>query len=338
MVDQRERRFGTPLVIAAALTVSVGAAAGVTAVASRATRPRPAVQGLAAPGGLGAHQAPDGTAGTATGRPPTPRAPAGTGRTATRTATPRPATATPPARTPTAKAPARQAGPRDTSRTTSSRTTSSRSSSRSVSVSSAPTRLSSVVRGKATHYGPASPGGNCSFPAPPANRLTVAVGPSLYRSAGGCGAILSVSGPGGRIQVKVDNLCPECGPGHLDLSDEAFARLAPLGRGLIPVSYRIVRNPAVSGGLRVRVKEGSSAFWLAVLVDNTGNRLSSVAVRQGSRWRSLDRADYNYWILGSGAGSGPFTLRVRDVEGRTATVRGVRLAPGQVQRTSARLS
>jgi expansin (peptidoglycan-binding protein) len=87
----------------------------------------------------------------------------------------------------------------------------------------------------------------------------------------------------------------------------------------------------------VRVKEGSSQYWLAVLVGNTGNRLRSVAVRFGSAWRPLERQDYNYWLAPQGAGEGPFTLRVQDVEGHVAVVPGVRLSPGAVQRTNVRL-
>ena len=149
--------------------------------------------------------------------------------------------------------------------------------------------------------------------------------------------MLDVTGPGGRVRVTVDNLCPECGPGHLDLTAEAFTRLAPLVRGKIPVTYRVVTNPAVRGGLAIRVKEGSSRYWLAVLVGNTGNRLRSVSVRAGSSWRALARQDFNYWVLEQGAGPGPFTVRVQDVAGHTAVIRDVQLAPGRVQQTRVRL-
>src|SRR4051812_49936099 len=48
-----------------------------------------------------------------------------------------------------------------------------------------------VVRGQATHYGPASTGGNCSFPTVPGDRFTVAAGPDLYARGAGCGGYLT---------------------------------------------------------------------------------------------------------------------------------------------------
>lgn len=194
-----------------------------------------------------------------------------------------------------------------------------------------------AVHGQATHYGPASTGGACSFPTVPADRYTVAAGPDLYAHGAACGGYLAVSAGGRTIRVKIDNLCPECRPGHLDLTDEAFAALAPLGTGLIPITYRAVTDPGIGGGLAFVVKTGSSRYWLGLLVDNAGNRLRSVEVRVGSRWTALTRTDYGYWLAPSGAGTGPFTVRVTDVIGHRAVASGVRLAPDVVQRTRVRL-
>jgi expansin (peptidoglycan-binding protein) len=194
-----------------------------------------------------------------------------------------------------------------------------------------------AVRGQATHYGPASRGGNCMFPTIPASRFTVAAGPDLYAAGAACGGYVSITGPHRTILAKIDNKCPECKPGHLDLSDEAFAALAPLGKGLIPITYRLVTNPAVAGGLTFVVKSGSSRYWLGLLVDNAGNRLRSVEVQVGSRRLALSGTDYGYWLANGGAGSGPFTVRVTDVAGHRAVARNVRLALDQVQRTSVRL-
>ena len=222
----------------------------------------------------------------------------------------------------------------------SARTTTSAGRS-AVSSTAAPassaTTLGPVVRGQATHYGPAAPGGNCMFPTVPADKLTVAAGPDLYAGAAGCGGYLTVTSGRRTIRVKIDNQCPECGHGHIDLSDEAFAALAPLGRGLIPITYRIVTNPRLSRGLSFVVKSGSSRYWLALLVDNTGNRLRSVEVQTSGAWRALSRADYGYWVADSGVGSGPFVVRITDVAGHRAVVGGIRLTPGAIQQTAARL-
>jgi expansin (peptidoglycan-binding protein) len=202
----------------------------------------------------------------------------------------------------------------------------------------AATRKGPVVHGKATDYGPAaSADGNCSFPSVPKNGFTVAAGPALYAHGAACGGYLDVSSGGRTIRVKITDQCPECGPGHLDLTDEAFRALAPLVRGVIPITYRVVTNPHPATALSFRVKEGSSRYWLALLVDGAGNRLRSVELRTGSRWRALQRSDYGYWIAPSGAGNGPFTVRVADVAGHRATAARIRLIPGVVQRTAVRL-
>ena len=84
----------------------------------------------------------------------------------------------------------------------------------------------------------------------------------------------------------------------------------------------------------MEVKQGSSQYWLALLADNTGNPLASVQVETTSGgWINLARANYNYWIAQSGAGSGPFTVRLTDTRGHTVTVRNIALDPGTVQST-----
>lgn len=189
-----------------------------------------------------------------------------------------------------------------------------------------------AISGKATHYALQAGGGNCSYPGPPADGLFVALGPAEYRAGAACGGYLEVTGPSGSVRVKVIDQCPECPAGHLDLSQKAFARLAPLGRGEIPVTYRQVADPPMPS-LSFRIKEGSSPYWLAILAIDHGNPLTSLEVRAGSGWRPLVREDYNYWLAESGMGAGPFTVRLTDGRGHRAVVPGIQLAPGRVQQT-----
>ncbi|WP_174530462.1 expansin EXLX1 family cellulose-binding protein, partial [Micromonospora maritima] len=191
--------------------------------------------------------------------------------------------------------------------------------------------------GKATFYDSKGAGGNCSRPAAPANRLYVALGPSEYAAGASCGGFLDVTGPRGTVRVLVMDQCPECAPGHLDLSAEAFARIADPVQGVVRVTYRAVVDPALPGPLTFRIKEGASQWWFAVLVGDHGNPLRSVEVRQDGAWRAADRENYNYWLIPSGAGPGPYTIRVTDVYGHRATATGIRMAPGQVQRSTVRM-
>ncbi|MBY8872438.1 hypothetical protein K7640_11360 [Micromonospora sp. PLK6-60] len=195
----------------------------------------------------------------------------------------------------------------------------------------------SVHSGKATFYDSAGQGGNCSYPSAPANHRYVALGPSEYAAGAACGGHLDVTGPQGTVRVLVMDQCPECAPGHLDLSAEAFAQIADPVKGVVPVSYRAVVDPPLSGPLTFRIKEGASQWWFAVLVGDHGNPLRAVEVRQGDTWRAASRQDYNYWLIDSGAGPGPFTIRVTDTNGHRATATGIQLAPGRTQRADVRM-
>jgi len=189
--------------------------------------------------------------------------------------------------------------------------------------------------GEATHYELASGGmGNCSYPAPPAGQLYVALPPPEYGSSAACGSYLQVNGPDGSVTVEVVDQCPECQAGHIDLSEQAFAKIAPLSAGLVPVTYRTLADPPLPAPLSMLVKTGSSAYWLALLPINNGNPLATVAVSQGSGgWQELSRTTYGYWLASSGAGPGPFSVRLTDSLGHQATVHGITISPGVVQPT-----
>ena len=191
--------------------------------------------------------------------------------------------------------------------------------------------------GTATHYDSVD-GGNCSFTGPPDDHLDVALSEVEYGTADACGAYLDVTGPAGTVRVKVTNRCPECQVGHLDLSKTAFARIAPLEAGQVDVSYQLVRNPPVPGPITIRVKEGSSRWWLQIQADHHGNPLARFELQTDSGWRSLVHTQDNFWMAEDpGPGDGPFTVRLTDVLGQSVTIDGIDLVPNQVQATDARL-
>ena len=190
------------------------------------------------------------------------------------------------------------------------------------------------VAGEATHYVLQAGGGNCSYPGPPASQLFVALSPAEYDSAAACGSYVRVTGPDGSVTAEVIDQCPPCQAGHVDLSEQAFARIAPLAAGLVRVTYRTVADPPLPAPLSMLVKDGSSAYWLALLPIGAGNPVTSVRVSSAARGsQELTRASYGYWLAPSGMGAGPFTVRLTDSEGHQATVTGVTLTPGVVQPT-----
>lgn len=199
----------------------------------------------------------------------------------------------------------------------------------------APPVGATVHKGKASHYDGGDSGGNCSFPGPPANRLYVALGAAQYAGSAACGSFLDVTGPKGTVRVMVLDRCAGCSGSKIDLSRQAFAKIADLSQGIVPVSYRAVVNPPPPGPLTFRLKSGASQWWFAVQVGNHGNPVKSVAAkRAGSDWRAAKRGSDNYWVIDGGIGPGPYSIRVVDVYGNEAVATGIRMTPRQVQRST----
>ncbi|MBO3745652.1 hypothetical protein J5X84_06175 [Streptosporangiaceae bacterium NEAU-GS5] len=176
--------------------------------------------------------------------------------------------------------------------------------------------------------------GNCSLDV--RSDLVVSVSTEEYADSAACGGYLDVTGPRGTVRVQVVDRCPGCRRGDLDLSRTAFARIAAEGQGVAQIAYHLVRNPKMDRPLSFRVKQGSTSFWMGVQVIDHGNPLSGVSVEQEGAWQPLTRSWDNYWVAG-GLGAGPFTVRVLDVYGNSAVAHGIRLRPGETQRTSHRL-
>lgn len=202
----------------------------------------------------------------------------------------------------------------------------------------APPAGSTVYKGKASHYDGGNSGGNCSLPGPPANRLYVALGSAQYSGSAACGSFLDVTGPKGTVRVMVLDRCAGCTGGKIDLSKQAFAKIADLSKGIIPVTYRAVVNPPSPGPLTFRIKSGASQYWFAVQVGNHGNPVKSVAAkRAGSSWRAAKRGSDNYWVIDGGMGPGPYSIRVVDVHGNEAVATGITMSPRRIQRSTVRM-
>ncbi|MFF5084231.1 expansin EXLX1 family cellulose-binding protein [Actinoplanes sp. NPDC000266] len=197
----------------------------------------------------------------------------------------------------------------------------------------------SASKGKATYFSLDGTLGNCSFPSAPADDLFVALGQhNQYSEGAACGTYIDVTGPKGSTRVKVIDSCPECPAGHLDLSLTAFKKIGVQSDGIIPITYKTVPNAAVPGPISVRVKEGSSQYWLSVLIDNHSNQLASVKIAgSGGTFKSATHEDFNYWTLPSGAGNGPFKIKITDVYGNSVTVPNIKLTEGKTQKTSTKL-
>ncbi|MBA2539249.1 MAG: hypothetical protein H0V17_06415 [Deltaproteobacteria bacterium] len=177
--------------------------------------------------------------------------------------------------------------------------------------------------GQATHY-TANGTGQCSFDRRVGRPLLVAaINGADYEKSARCGSCLVVVGPDEHeILVEIVDHCPGCKPGSLDLSRDAFALLAPLERGRIPIRWLPVPCD-VEGPLTYHFKPGSNPSWAAIQIRNHRYPIAAVDARNDrGTFTSLSRASYNYFV-GKALGAGPYTLRVTDSRGQTHVDTGV---------------
>ncbi|MGW7257833.1 expansin EXLX1 family cellulose-binding protein [Streptomyces sp. NPDC054834] len=185
--------------------------------------------------------------------------------------------------------------------------------------------------GVATHYDAADGNGACTY-GPTSDLMIAAMNHSDYETAKACGAYVSVRAAGGAsVTVRVTNECPECAPGQLDLSEQAFARVAALSAGRISITWSLL-SPSTSDTVSIRYKTGSSANWCGIQAIGHRNPLARLEVSTGGGWRQLTRETYNYFLSEDGTGCGG-SLRLTDIYGEPLTVSGLAVRPDAVQTT-----
>ena len=180
-------------------------------------------------------------------------------------------------------------------------------------------RANPVHTGIATYYD-ATGAGACLFDPSPQDLNVAAMNAEEYNTAAWCGAYVRVVGPKGNVTVRIVDLCPECKAGHLDLSRQAFAQIADLPLGRVPITWQLI-SPALSGPIAYHFKDGSNQWWTAVQVRNHRNPIARLEYRtSGGLWVTVARTDYNYFVqTNPGMGPGPYMFRVTDVYGNTLT-------------------
>ncbi len=184
-----------------------------------------------------------------------------------------------------------------------------------------------TVSGKATYYD-ADGSGNCGFE-PTGDLMVGAMNQVDYAGSEACGACVSVTGPKGTITIRIVDRCPECAKGHIDLSQEAFAKIAEVSLGVVPITWSYVACP-VSGPIAYKIKEGSNQWWTALQVRDTRYAVKTLQAKVKGAFVTLPRETYNYFIAASGLGVGPYELPVTDVLGAVLIDTGIPLKPGQV--------
>ncbi len=178
--------------------------------------------------------------------------------------------------------------------------------------------LGKARSGDGTYYD-ATGEGACSFDASPSDLDVAALNSKEWSGSAYCGACADVQGPNGLVRVRIVDLCPECEAGDLDLSPQAFEKIAPLEQGRVPISWQLTTCD-VSGNMRYRYKDGSNQWWTAVQV--LDHRVPVAKVEwstDGESFQPLERMDYNYFLAETGFGPDPVVIRITSVEADVVT-------------------
>ncbi|GHI03557.1 expansin EXLX1 family cellulose-binding protein [Streptomyces cellostaticus] len=193
-------------------------------------------------------------------------------------------------------------------------------------------RPGATYRGVATAYEAGDGNGACLF-GPSSDLMIAAMNTTDYETSRACGAYVRVrAANGASITVRITNECPlPCAPGQLDLSQQAFAKLAPLKVGRIPITWSLL-SPHTSDTISIRYKTGSNPYWCGIQAIGHRNPVARLEVRTGNGWRQLPRTDYNYFISADGRGCGS-AIRLTDIYGEQLAISGIALRPNVVQPT-----
>ncbi|MDC0773505.1 expansin EXLX1 family cellulose-binding protein [Streptomyces sp. HD] len=187
-------------------------------------------------------------------------------------------------------------------------------------------------QGVATAYEAGDGNGACLF-GPSPDLMIAAMNTTDYDTSKACGAYVHVRAANGKsITVRITNECPlPCAPGQIDLSQQAFAKLADLKVGRIPITWSLV-SPSTSDTISMRYKTGSSPHWCALQAIGHRNPVAGLEIRTSGGWRQLPRTSYNYFISADGSGCGG-AIRLTDIYGERLTINGITVRPDVVQPT-----
>ncbi|KUO15510.1 hypothetical protein AQJ91_40910 [Streptomyces dysideae] len=211
-------------------------------------------------------------------------------------------------------------------------------SSASPRTAPATSSLAGRIRPKATYQGVATVykagvgDGACSY-GPSSDMMIAAMNTTDYETSKACGAYVLVRAANGNsVTVRITNECPlPCAPGQLDLSEQAFAKLAPISTGRIAITWSLL-SPSSPGTISIRYKIGSSPYWCGIQAIGHRNPLARLEVSTSGGWRQLARTDYNYFLSPDGSGCGK-AIRITDIYGERLTIEGIPLRPDVVQPT-----
>ena len=184
-----------------------------------------------------------------------------------------------------------------------------------------------VHTGDGTFYGGGYEGGCAMLDPVSRDYWIVAMNLEDYNEGQLAGAYLEVTGELGTINMLVTDLLPEGKKGDLDLYTDAFPLIAPVEKGRVPVSWKIVPlDSAENAPVSYKYKEGTTEFWCGVQVRNHRYPITKLEyLGKDGKWIEIKRRRYNYFESDK-MGAGPFTFRITDIYGQQVIDRDIPLS------------
>ncbi len=159
--------------------------------------------------------------------------------------------------------------------------------------------------------------GACGFDATPADLDVVGVNPTIYAASAMCGACMKITGPKGTVTARVTDRCADCLPDMLELSAEAFSKIADREQGSATITYQTVACN-VSGPLTYFFDPGSSSVWTAIRVQNHRVPITKLEYKKAGVYVVLTREDGNTFVEPEGVGvTLSLEVRVTGADGTT---------------------
>jgi expansin (peptidoglycan-binding protein) len=206
-------------------------------------------------------------------------------------------------------------------------------------------KLNPKYQGRATFYDATATKGNAGYDIPESNELEkiTSINSVQWNGSEASGAFLEVSGPKQRdgadpIIVQVIDQLPERADG-LDLSEQAFAKVADPVDGVVNVDYQLVGPPddyltaygyKIGEGIVVEGIPETNPYYAAVRLNNHRYPIESVdLITDDDKTIGLDRESDNRFVLnGNYPLYGAQDLRVTDIFGQQVTLDDVNITNG----------
>lgn len=177
--------------------------------------------------------------------------------------------------------------------------------------------MDEVHYGEGTYYGgiDGTSSGNCSLPIALGDYFYAAMNTTDYDGSAACGACIELTGVKGTVTLRIVDRCPECKPGDVDMTVQAFGAIAEVIDGRVPIHWKYVPCDAQDTTIKINFKEGSSQYWTAIQFRNLNYGIATMDYKDGNGvWQNVPRALFNFFIKEEGIPS-PMALRITAVTG-----------------------